>query len=260
MGEQEWIELTRQVVTHHLAIVGQCPLRSEIEKQRNSLALVAWDTGEYVRGALGLLAAKNHSAAYGLTRLIVERAETLVAVHHDTRFAARFWDASASFETLAARDRMPTDARGVLRRFVAERIGNEPSMGFLANQIEMISTGSLAVHASALIPAMTRGANEDEGNALTVAMTIGTACVFALFALVVVAEQRAPEYDYQPARELIRRIGDLVRGDADGRPSTWTCVDGPVWIKCASSAEVLAIWWRRAGQGSPEATAKGLRP
>lgn len=218
MTESQWIELATQVVGHHLAIIAQCPLRSDDENQRNSLALVAWDTGEYVRGALGLLIARNHSVAFGLTRLIVERAETLVAIHHDAKFAARFFDASASFQTLATRDRMPTDARGVLRRFVAGRIGDEPSMRFLTDQIEMISMGSLAVHASGLIPALTRGANEDEGNALTVAMTVGTACVYALFSLVVVAEQRAPEYDYRPAQELIRRVGDLVLGSSAGEP------------------------------------------
>lgn len=211
MTEDEWNGLTRQLVVQYLAIIEHCPLRGDQDVQRDGLAIVAWDLGEFLRGICGLIIARNYSAAYGFTRPILERAHTLGAIHHDLSFARRFWDASASFETLEKRKRLPKDALGTFRRFVATRLGDEPSMAVLQNQIALISSASLAVHPSALIPAFARRALTEESDANTIAATITTACTMALFVLVLIAEQRFPEYDYGPPRLLIRQVTDMAQ-------------------------------------------------
>ena len=217
LNADEWLAVGGSLVDTYGALRREVPLRSEHEDQRDALALVSWDIGAFIEAQLALARLGHWSPAYSMGRMITERSEHLIALHHDPNFAARFMAATRALSETGARgaSRRVTDARGVVRRFIREVMQDEEfAKHNLEGMIRLAELGSLALHPSAVVPALAALNNPDDPDFL--AYQVAANGTMALYSFVLVAERRMPSaVDYQPARDLVRLVARQGIEEAD---------------------------------------------
>lgn len=212
MDKDEWLGITETVVANYDELRRTAPLRSDDADQRKALELVSWDIGAFLRAQLVLARGAHWSPAYSLGRLITERGEHLIALHHEPGFARRFMNATRALTDEGAKgaSRRVTDARSGVRRFIRDVVADDAvSREYLEAMIQMASVGSLAVHPSAFVPTLAALNDPDDPDFL--AYEVASISTMALFSLATVAERRVPgASDYGYLRELIRAVGEQI--------------------------------------------------
>ena len=213
----EWIDAANELVGDLAMLRSDVPLRSDDPDQLDAMALISWDLVEFVQSAVELCKTRRWSVAFGLGRLIQERVEHLIAAHHDPSFATDFMDRSRSIDGEQGPPRGRAGvARGLLRRYVEERTGDELAAHILKGLISRRDWGSLPVHASAVVPAMALAATEgpDGQDARFIAYQVASDACLAVSALVMVAEDRRPDLEIvQTVREHVQRaISSITSG------------------------------------------------
>lgn len=191
------------------------------ESQTDALALIAWDLDQFVTAAIRLARSGLWSPAYSSARLVSERAEYLLAVHLEPEFAERFMDRTQSIENIdASGTAIPStprmrggDARGAIRRWIAERHDEANAAHFLDGTVAAADWSSFSIHPNAAPMAMAYRAATEPEQARFIAYTVASQAMSALFALHSVITEREPAHPtLAAATELSQRV--LARLDA----------------------------------------------
>lgn len=205
------LDISSQLNDAYTGLRSSFALRSDSEVQRDSLALLSWDTGRFSEAAARLLGDGFWGPALASARLVNERVEYLLAVHEDERFARTFWNRSEglSDESSEAPRNRSGEARGIVRRFAERRATPETSDRLLKSLIAKHDWESIAIHPSVVVAALDWNANEkpDGSEAETAATSVVSAAWFALAALTAIVEERVREADTRTARGLLTETG-----------------------------------------------------
>lgn len=185
------------------------------EAQTDALALLAWDLDQFVTAAIRLARSSLWSPAYSSARLVSERAEYLLAVHLEPEFAEHFMDRTQSIEDIEASSTgIPStpqmrggDARGAIRRWIAERHDEKAAAHFLEGVIASADWNSFSIHPNAAPMAMAYRAATEPEQARFVGYTVASQAMNALFALHSIISEREPAHPtLAAATELSLRL------------------------------------------------------